>query len=155
MRLLMKWFLTLAYHANRLRCFLLRPLSLSVKLILTQGEKIVLVKHTYQSGWHIPGGGVKRGETIEQAARREAQEELGATLHTLRLLGLYTHFGEHKSDHLVVFVSEDFTLTGRGDAEIERVEFFPVGNLPQGLSKASRRRVQEYLQGQSAITRVW
>lgn len=155
MRYLMKWLLTLAYHLNRVRCFLLRPLSIGVKLILIQDGQIVLVKHSYQSGWHIPGGGVKRGETLEQAVRREAREELGATLTDLRLQGIYTHFGEYKSDHLATFVSEAFTLTGRGDAEIERVEFFPVQNLPKGLSRASRRRVEEYLQGQPVMAGVW
>lgn len=155
MRQVMKWILTLAYHANRLRCFLLRPLSISVKLILVQDGKIVLVQHSYQPGWHIPGGGVKRGETLEQAVRREAREELGATLNDLRLQGIYTHFGEYKSDHMALFVSEAFTLTGQGDAEIERLEFFPVRNLPKGLSPASCRRVEEYLQGQPASARVW
>lgn len=151
----MKWLLTFAYHANRVRCFLLRPLSIGVKLILVQDGKIVLVQHSYQPGWHIPGGGVKRGETLEQAARREAREELGATLNHLRLQGLYTHFGENKSDHLVMFVCEDFTLTGQGDAEIERLGFFSVRNLPKGLSRASRRRVEEYLQGRPASAGVW
>ncbi len=151
----MKWLLTLAYHANRVRCFLLRPLSLSVKLILIQDEKIVLVQHSYQPGWHIPGGGVKRGETLEQAVRREAREELGATLRRVRLQGLYTHFGEHKSDHLVLFVCEDFSLTGKRDAEIERLEFFPVRSLPKGLSKSSGRRVEEYLRGQPVMTGLW
>jgi 8-oxo-dGTP pyrophosphatase MutT (NUDIX family) len=155
LRLIMKWLLTLAYYAHRVWCFLLRPLSIGVKLILIQDGKIVLVQHSYQSGWHIPGGGVKRGETLEQAARREAREELGATLNDLRLQGIYTHFGEYKSDHLAMFVSEAFTLTGQGDAEIERLEYFPVRDLPSGLSKASRRRVEEYLQGQPVAAGVW
>jgi 8-oxo-dGTP pyrophosphatase MutT (NUDIX family) len=158
-RLVMKWLLTLAYRANRMWCFLMRPLSISVKLMLIQDAqtdaKIVLVQHSYQPGWHIPGGGVKRGETLEQAARREAREELGATLNDLRLQGIYTHFGEYKSDHLAMFVSEAFTFTGRGDAEIERLELFPVRNLPKGLSKSSRRRVEEYLHGQPAVAGVW
>jgi ADP-ribose pyrophosphatase YjhB (NUDIX family) len=151
----MKWLLTLAYHVNRVRCYLLRPLSVSVKLLLVREDQIVLVKHSYQRGWHLPGGGVKRGETLEQAARREAREELGATLADLRLQGVYTHFGEHKSDHIATFVSEVFTFTGQSDAEIERVELFPLRQLPEGLSKASRRRVAEYLQGQPTTAGVW
>jgi 8-oxo-dGTP pyrophosphatase MutT (NUDIX family) len=123
----MKWILTLAYHANRLRCFLLRPLSISVKLILVQDGKIVLVQHSYQRGWHIPGGGVKRGETLEQAARREAREELGATLNNLRLHGIYTLW-EYKSDHADVWRSVYAII---GDAEIEHFEFFRYEACPR------------------------
>ena len=38
-------------------------------------------------GWCIPGGRLEAGETPEQAARREAWEEIGAMLGPLRLLG--------------------------------------------------------------------
>ena len=41
-------------------------------------------------GWTIPGGHIDPGETPEQAARREMQEEAGATLGPLHLLG-YQH----------------------------------------------------------------
>jgi len=101
----MKTLLTLAYRANRVRYFLTRPLTMGVKLLLVKDGAFLLVQHSYQRGWHLPGGGVKRGETLEQAARREAREELGATLDELRLAGIYSHFGEYKSDHMVVFAS--------------------------------------------------
>jgi len=153
--MLMKTLLTLAYQANRVRYFITRPLTMGVKLLLVKDGAFLLVQHSYQRGWYLPGGGVKRGETLEQAARREAREELGATLDELRLAGIYTHFGEYKSDHMVVFASEAFTFTGRSDAEIERYAFFAPDNLPEGITPGTRRRVTEYAPGRAPDYGVW
>src|SRR5437899_8114872 len=38
-------------------------------------------------GWCIPSGRIEAGETLEQAARREAREEAGVTLGALSLIG--------------------------------------------------------------------
>src|ERR1700724_4242082 len=40
-------------------------------------NKVLLVKRNDVPVWVIPGGGVDNGETIEEAARRELQEETG------------------------------------------------------------------------------
>ena len=72
----------------------------------------------------MPGGGVKRGETLDQAARREAHEETGATLNNLSLVGAYTNFKEWKSDHNILFLSTDFTISGKHDLEIAEIRFF-------------------------------
>jgi 8-oxo-dGTP pyrophosphatase MutT (NUDIX family) len=137
----------LFYAIARLRWRVTRPITLGVRLILEKDHAVLLVKHTYQAQWYLPGGGVKRGETLEEATRREAAEEIGATLGRLRLFGVYTNFYEHKSDHVVIFACDDFTLTGRTDAEIERFDFFGLDDLPAGLSPGTRRRIQEYVDG--------
>jgi 8-oxo-dGTP pyrophosphatase MutT (NUDIX family) len=95
----------------------------------------------------MPGGGVKRGETLEQAIRREAYEEIGAQMGELTLLGAYTHFGEHKSDHNVLFHCTEFTYGGKQDYEIAEVRFFPLDALPDGLLAGHRQRIEEYRSG--------
>jgi 8-oxo-dGTP diphosphatase len=48
--------------------------------------RILLVRPTYTTVWHVPGGAVETGESPRQAASREAREELGIDLHVGRLL---------------------------------------------------------------------
>ena len=110
-------------------------------------KAVLLVKHTYQRDWYLPGGGVKRGETLEEAARREAAEELGAELRNIHLFGIYSNFYEHKSDHVVVFTCDDFTIVGEMDMEIERFGWFRFDRLPADISPGSLRRVHEHLEG--------
>ncbi len=138
----------LLYKLYRLQWFLSRPVVIGVRVMLFKEGSILLVKHSYQDGWLVPGGGVKRGETPEQAARRECREEVGAKIGPMDFLGVYTQFVEHKSDHILLFASQEFTLTPKRDFEIERVAFFNCHRLPPDLMPGSRRRIEEFLQGQ-------
>ena len=112
--------------------------------MMIQDGKVLLVRHTYMDGWYMPGGGVKRGETFDQAARREAREEVGARLNELSLMGAYTNFTEWKNDHNILFFSSDFTLDGSHDREIAELRFYPLGDLPDRLWPGHRLRLEEY-----------
>ena len=137
----------LIHAIARLRWRVFRPIAVGVRVLLVQDDKVLLVKHTYQKSWYLPGGGVKRDETVEAALRREVREETDAQLGSLVLLGVYSSFYEYKSDHIVVFVCRDFTVTGKTDNEIAMWSFFPVGELPPDVSPGTRRRIEQYLTG--------
>src|SRR4030066_130495 len=99
--------LRLAYLVFKVYLFIFRPVHTGVRIMMIKGKEVLLVRQSYMPGWFMPGGGVKRGETLEQAARRETREEIGAEMANLCLLGAYTHFGEQKSDHNVLFLCTD------------------------------------------------
>ncbi|MDP2995458.1 MAG: NUDIX domain-containing protein [Anaerolineales bacterium] len=140
----------LLYKACQLRWWITRPITVGVRLLLIKEASVLLIQSTYQNGWYLVGGGVKRNEILEEAARREAQEEVGALLGTLELLGVYTNFYDFKNDHVIVFICTDFSLTGKTDNEIQKFEFFPLTDLPAGIAPGHKRRIQEYLESHQA-----
>lgn len=137
--------LTLAYTLMRLQWRILHPITIGVRMIALRDAQVLLVRHTYQAGWHFPGGGMKRGETPLQAAKREAFEEAGVRCTaTPRLLGIYSSFVEGKSDHVATYVTESFTLDAAPDRwEIAEARWFPVDALPEAMYPGARRQVQE------------
>lgn len=120
----------LLYLGFKIYCFLFRPVRIGVRVLMVQDGMVWLVRHTYLPGWFLPGGGVDRNETLEQAARREAREEAGAELNDIIMLGVFTNFIQWKTDHTAVFLSTDFKLTGKSDGEIAELRAFPLNQLP-------------------------
>ena len=139
--------LRLAYLVFKIYVFIFRPVHTGVRIVMIRGKEVLLVRQSYMPGWFMPGGGVKRCETLEAAARREAMEEVGASLGTLRLMGTYTNFAEWKTDHNIVFVADTFALSGRSDHEVVEIRFFPLDQLPEGLWPGHRRRLEEFRAG--------
>lgn len=145
----------IVYRLAQIYWFIFRPITLGVRVLIVQDGQVLLVRHTYQQAWFMPGGGVKRGETLEQAARREAREECGAQLGHLRLLGVYTHFFDFKSDHITLFLSDEVALEESHSLEIERVAWFPLNALPEDTSPGNRRRIEEFARGELPDWGIW
>jgi 8-oxo-dGTP pyrophosphatase MutT (NUDIX family) len=137
----------LLYLGYRIYCFLFRPKLLGVRVMLIQNGQVLLVRQTYLPGWFMPGGGVKRGETLDEAVRREAREEVGAEMKDLKLVGAYTNFQGFKSDHNILFLCTDFTRSGQPDWEIAEVRSFSLDALPENIWPGHRLRLDEYRAG--------
>lgn len=148
--------LTVAYNAivaaRALSRQVLRPTTVGVRVLATHptNQSVLLVRHRGGARpWSLPGGGVARRETLEQAARRELQEEAGCAAQVDSLLGIYFAYGEGMSNHVVVFhcTTPGPARPPRGDLEIVDARFFPRHDLPANTELGSVRRIADLAAG--------
>ncbi|WP_307719461.1 MULTISPECIES: NUDIX domain-containing protein [Rhodoplanes] len=135
-----------------------RGLTLGVRALVIDPEgRVFLVRHSYVSGWYLPGGGVEIGETLGEALVRELSEEGNlhltgaATLH-----GVYLNARVSRRDHVALFVVRDFVQPAppRPNREIVAAGFFPVDALPADTTRGTRARLAEVLDG-APVTEHW
>lgn len=93
---------------------------LAVDLIIRHpanpGRVLVIERRNPPAGWALPGGFVDRGETVEQAAVREAREETSLEVRLEALLGVYSDPERDLRGHTVSVV---YVARGEGEARAQ------------------------------------
>ncbi len=127
-----------------------RPAVTGVKCVLTDADRVLLVRHTYgHRGWDLPGGTVKRGEEPALAARREMNEELGVEIERWTLLGVLRGRVDHRRDQLHCFQAELRSPHIKIDlGELAAAGWFHRNGLPDNLGRYTLR-ILSLLQGLS------
>ena len=128
-----------------------RGLTLGVRgAVIDEEGHVLLVRHTYVSGWHLPGGGVEPGETALDALRREIREEANVeSIGEPELHGIFHNRSSTRRDHVVVFVVRTFSCRGAKtpDREIAEARFFALSHPPDGTTRGTRARLDEIATG--------
>jgi ADP-ribose pyrophosphatase YjhB (NUDIX family) len=134
-----------------------RPMTLGVRGVAQdESGAVLLVRHTYASGWHLPGGGVEPGETAVEAIVREMAEEGGVeSIGAPTLLGLYSNHANFPNDHIALYrVDRWRPCAPREAGEIAERGFFQPHALPQAATPGTRRRLAELFAG-AAVAAAW
>ena len=102
-----------------------------VAAVIRQGRSVLLVRRNNEPGmglWALPGGYVEQGEVVEEALKREVQEETGLVARSFRLVGLYSRPGDP-----VLLAAYSVEAEGEPTAhspEVQEAAFFPWNALP-------------------------
>ena len=135
-----------------------RGATLGVRGLIIDGRgRVLLVKHTYIDGWHLPGGGVETGETMLAALTRELAEEANIKLTSEpKLHGVFFNKRVSRRDHVALFIVREFRQDAppRPNHEIIAHGFFAPDALPEGTGRATRARIAEVFGG-AAVSELW
>jgi 8-oxo-dGTP pyrophosphatase MutT (NUDIX family) len=126
-----------AYTALRGYWFVRRPDVQGVKCVLTDGDRVLLVRHTYgHREWDLPGGAVRRDEPPAQTAVREMHEELGVRVDGWRKVGELREVIDHRRDTMHCFTADISGLPITMDrCELQAVSWFHRDSLPRELGR--------------------
>ncbi len=128
---------------------------LTVDILIVQSGKIVLIQRRnppFQGHWALPGGFVDVGETVEEAAVREANEETGLDVELQGLVGVFSDPDRDPRGHTV---SICFAALGQGtpraSSDAQDVALFDLDELPalafdhQHIVSMGRNKLRELM----------
>jgi len=126
-----------------------RGLTVGVRALVIDGAgRVLLVKHSYVAGWHLPGGGVETGETLFTALGRELREEGNIEITgPSTLFAVYHNRRISRRDHVALYIVRSFRQSAppQPNREIVAHGFFAPDALPDGTTLATRARIAEVL----------
>lgn len=99
--------------------------KLMVDVVIPSEEGVVLIcrgSEPFEGQWALPGGFVEVGETVEEAAVREAGEETGLAVEIARLVGVYSEPERDPRGHNVSVAFLARVLSGQMQAATDASE---------------------------------
>ncbi len=119
----------------------------TVDIIIEIGDKIILIERKNPPyGWAIPGGFVDYGESLENAARREAFEETSVTVELYEQFYTYSRPDRDPRHHTIttVFLARALSGTPKADDDAKSLELFTSDSLPDTIAFDHRNILMDY-----------
>ena len=112
-----------------------------------------------QGTWSFPGGHLEFGETMAEAAIREAREETGLDTHNLELVSIADEMGAlDQEKHYVNVGFLAHTVNGEPKLmepeKFDRWEWFDLDNLPQPLFEGTALMIERYKAGKIYMDKI-
>jgi ADP-ribose pyrophosphatase YjhB (NUDIX family) len=131
-------------------------MKVGVNVAIIQNKQVLLTKRPDFGVWCLPGGHVDAGESVAQAAIREAFEETGLKIQLNRLVGIYS-IPEARAWVNLIVVFAGHPVGGEfkpQEDDVLEMAFFDFGEIPNNLLWGHQQRVQDAFD-ENCMTTVW
>jgi len=131
-----------------------KKLRRRVEVFVSDGKGKILAGKSPEGGFMFPGGGIDKGETINQAADRETKEEVGLSIKNVKGIGVSpevtlwtkrlqdwmnekgrTHEGSRTYYRTALVKGEDKSLLGK-DGDNFKAKFYSIDEIVKGLKRS-------------------
>jgi len=129
-------------------------LTVGCGVIIEKENQILLQHRTDADVWCIPGGVLELGEKVEDAARREAEEETGLAIGNLTFFGVYSGqegYATYANGDRVYSIQLIFKTSEVAGDLIQKSEetrghaYFDKQNLPSNLNSHQQRFIMDWV----------
>ncbi|MFZ3577779.1 NUDIX hydrolase, partial [Virgibacillus sp. DJP39] len=122
-------------------------------LLIDENERLLLQLRKDNNCWGLAGGSMELGETLEDVAKRELQEETGLTAVHLTFFNIfsgndfyykYPH-GDEAYNVIAAYICNEYQGDLQGDSdEVQALQFFSLDNLPSNISPPDYKVITAY-----------
>lgn len=124
----------------------------SLKAIIFDSQKRVLVLQDEDGTWELPGGGLDHGESMQHCLRRELMEELGVGVDSIDFSAMYPYLSKGRTGHwrfkLAVVVQIN-SLEFKSGTNVKKIKFVTNKELAQLPMADSEAGIKAH------IDRIW
>lgn len=114
---------------------------ISAATIILNDQKEILLIEGPKRGWEMPGGQVEEGESLKEAAIREAKEETGIDIEILKFCGVFQNVNESICN--TMFLATPVGGKLKTSSESLNVRYFPVQEALEIVTwKNFRQRIE-------------
>ena len=120
----------------------------SVVVLFNEQNEILLEERSDDGYFDFPGGALDLKETMEEAAKRELEEETGLIADELELFKVYsgeiTHYVYFNGDEIYGVDAIYLCRKWRGElkpqpGEVKNLKFYPIEKMPDKMSKRNKQ----------------
>lgn len=115
-----------------------------VDVLLFKDNSILLTKRTqnpYKNYWHLPGHMIKKNETMKQAVKRAAKDELNLNVIIQRYIGVFESLNSFRHDISHGFVVKSKSGKIKTDFQSKEIKFFK--RIPKNTIPHQKKMIKE------------